>query len=225
MFEKTLQDMVKDIRSQSQSKPALERYVSGELQKIKGELKKADSSIKSNAVAKLTYLKMLGYDTSWAAFHIIEVMSIQRFRFKRIGYLAAAQLFPQNQELVLLCTNLLKKDLHSKHTFAVGTAVNCVANIMDRDLARGLLDDIVSMMTSSKPYIRKKAVLVMYKTFEKYPNALLVAFGNVKKKLLDEDISVVSCAVNVVCELSRKRPQNYISLVPVFFYPFAECAE
>ena len=81
MFEKTLQDMVKDIRSQSQSKPALERYVSGELQKIKGELKKADSSIKSNAVAKLTYLKMLGYDTSWAAFHIIEVMSIQRFRW------------------------------------------------------------------------------------------------------------------------------------------------
>ena len=59
MFEKTLQDMVKDIRSQSQSKPALERYVSGELQKIKGELKKADSSIKSNAVAKLTYLKIV----------------------------------------------------------------------------------------------------------------------------------------------------------------------
>ena len=106
---------------------------------------------------------MLGYDTSWAAFHIIEVMSIQRFKYKRVGYLAAAQVFPQNTDLILLCTNLLKKDLHSKHTFAVGTVVNCVANIMDFDLARDLLDDLTSVMTSSKPYLRKKAVLVYIK--------------------------------------------------------------
>lgn len=128
-------------------------------------------------------IKMLGFDTSWAAFHIIEVMSIQRFKYKRVGYLAATQTFPQNQELVLLCTNLLKKDLHSKHSFAIGTAVNCVANIMDRDLARDLLDDLVSMMTSSQVYVRKKAVLVMYKAFEKYPQGLRLVFANLKKKL------------------------------------------
>ena len=73
--------------------------------------------------------KNAGYDTSWAAFHIIEVMSIQRFKYKRVGYLAAAQVFPQNTDLILLY-KFTKKDLHSKHTFAVGTVVNCVANIM-----------------------------------------------------------------------------------------------
>ena len=36
-------------------------------------------AVKANAVAKLTYLQMLGYDISWAGFNIIEViMSVKR---------------------------------------------------------------------------------------------------------------------------------------------------
>jgi hypothetical protein len=30
-------------------------------------------------------------------------------------------------------------------------------------------------------------------------------------------VSVVSCAVNVVCELARKNPANFLSLAPIFF--------
>ena len=29
--------------------------------------------------------------------------------------------------------------------------------------------------------------------------------------------SAVSCAVNVICELARKNPQNYLALAPLFF--------
>ena len=42
-------------------------------------------------VRKLTYLQMIGYNISWAAFSIVEVMSQTRFAHKRIGYLAANQ--------------------------------------------------------------------------------------------------------------------------------------
>ena len=35
-------------------------------------------------------LHMLGYDMSWAAFNVIEVMSSESFFAKRIGYLAAS---------------------------------------------------------------------------------------------------------------------------------------
>jgi len=41
--------------------------------------------VKAIAVLKLTYLQMLGYDMSWAAFHIVEVIPPgfggERFRF------------------------------------------------------------------------------------------------------------------------------------------------
>ena len=108
MFEKKLQDLVKDIRSFQQNKSALDGIISAELQNIKVELKQKDNRVKSNAVGKLTYLNMLGYDISWAAFHVIEVMSIHRFKYKRIGYLAATHIFPQNQELVLLQNKVWK---------------------------------------------------------------------------------------------------------------------
>lgn len=42
-------------------------------------------------------------------------------------------------------------------------------------------------MTSSKPYLRKKAVLIMYKVFLKFPEALRPAFPRLKEKLEDPD--------------------------------------
>ena len=75
----------------------------------------------------------------------------------------------------------------------------------------------LSQMTSSKAYIRKKAVLLMYKIFLKYPDALRPAFPRLKEKLEDPDPGVQAAAVNVICELARKNPQNYLSLAPTFF--------
>ena len=38
-----------------------------------------------------------------------------------------------------------------------------------------------------------------------------------KEKLEDPDPGVQSAAVNVICELARKNPKNYLSLAPTFF--------
>ncbi|KAK2086936.1 hypothetical protein P7K49_032843 [Saguinus oedipus] len=42
-------------------------------------------------------------------------------------------------------------------------------------------------MSHTKPYIRKKAVLIMYKLFLKYPESLRPAFPRLKEKLEDPD--------------------------------------
>ena len=216
MFEKSLADMVKGLRA-AKASDDLGKYVSDTMAEIKKELRSSEASTKTIAVSKLTYLNMMGYDTTWAAFNIVEVMSLSRFAFKRKGYLAAAQCFTSNTDLVLLCTNLLQKELQSKNPYAIGLAVNCLANIANKDLARVLLNDLIVMMTSSRVYIRKKAVLVMYKLFMVYPQGLRTAYPALKRKLQDEDPSVVSCAVNVVCELACKRPKNYLNLAPALF--------
>ena len=39
---------------------------------------------------------MIGYNVSWAAFSIVEVMSQIRFAHKRVGYLAANQVTHAN---------------------------------------------------------------------------------------------------------------------------------
>ncbi len=85
-------------------------------------------------------MQMLGYDISWAAFNvcgedecpllfsltlfylhflfhhqIVEVMSSKKFAHKRIGYLAACQAFNKNTDVLMLTTNLIKKDLASQN--------------------------------------------------------------------------------------------------------------
>jgi AP-3 complex subunit delta len=105
----------------------------------------------------------------------------------------------------------------SKNQYEAGLAINCLGSICTPDLARDLAPDLVSMLTSSRPYIRKRAVLVLYKIFLKFPEALRPAFPRLKEKLEDADPAVVCAAVNVICELARKNPANYIPLAPTLF--------
>ena len=216
MFEKTLSDLVKGLRS---NKRRESEFVAKCIAEIKDELSGKDKSqqVKANAVLKLTYLQMLGHDMSWASFHIVEVMSFPSFAHKRLGYLGASVSFNDETEVVLLCTNMFKKDFSSANPYEVGLAINCLANICTNDLARDLVADVVTLMNSNRAYVRKKSVLVMYKIFLKFPDALRPSFPKLKEKLEDRDTSAVSCAVNVICELARKNPQNYLALAPLFF--------
>lgn len=214
LFDKNLNDLVRGIRN---NKADEAKYIAQCLEEIKQELRQQPLSVKTNAVAKLTYLQMLGYDISWAGFNIIEVMSSPKFTEKRIGYLAAAQSFHPDTDVLMLTTNMIRKDLNATNMYDAGLALSALACFISPDLARDLSGDIMGLLTSTKPYLRKKAVLILYKVFLRYPDALRPAFPRLREKLEDPDPGVQSAAVNVICELARKNPKNYLSLAPTFF--------
>jgi AP-3 complex subunit delta len=107
--------------------------------------------------------------------------------------------------------------------------IDGLAHIATPGLAMDLFSDLLPILNHSKPLVRKKAVLVMYKIFLQYPDALRVAFPRLREKLDDADIcippsydktdraAVVSATVNVICELARKNPKNYLPLAPQLF--------
>ncbi|XP_069127630.1 AP-3 complex subunit delta-1-like [Argopecten irradians] len=214
VLDKNLQDLVRGIRNHKDTES---KYIAECLDEIKQELRTENMAVKANAVNKLTYLQMCGYDISWSAFNIIEVMSSTKFTFKRIGYLAAGQSFHEGTDVLMLTTNMIRKDLISSNMYDAGVALNGLACFVSADLARDLANDLMTLMTSTKPYLRKKAVLIMYKVFLQFPEALRPAFPRLKEKLEDPDPGVQSAAVNVICELARKNPKNYLSLAPLFF--------
>lgn len=214
MFDKNLKDLVRGIRNNKENEA---KYISQCIDEIKEELRQENMSVKANAVAKLAYLQMLGYDISWAAFNIIEVMSSTKFTFKRVGYLAASQSFHEGTDVLMLTTNMIRKDLNSQNMYDSGTAMSGLACFVTPDLSRDLANDVMTLLSSTKPYLRKKAVLLMYKIFLRFPDALRPAFPRLKEKLEDPDPGVQSAAVNVICELARKNPKNYLSQAPVFF--------
>lgn len=225
IFNKSLSTMVKGIRGHKDKGQA--DYIAKCLAEIKVELQQSYGDVKANALKKLVYLHMSGYDMGWAAFHVIEVMSQSWFGDKRVGYLAANVSFTQSTDVVLLTTHLFRKAFTGGTSsgtlqtdtmqFETGAALNCLANIVTAGLAQDLLSDLYGMMNSSRPYIRKKATLVLLSIFKQWPKALRLSFDRLKERLADENQGVVSAAVYVICELSAKNPHNYLSLAPQFF--------
>lgn len=101
--------------------------------------------------------------------------------------------------------------------------------------------EVTHLTAHPQPYLRKKAVLVLFKMFVRYPEGnatptcqfyctidrllcvvllllgLRLTFHKLQKCMDDPNSAVVSCAVNVITELSDKNPKNYLSLAPSFF--------
>ena len=211
MFAVDLQTLVRGIRANKGNET---KYISEQLQAIKEELRTGSLQKKAVAVQKLTYLQMFGYDISWASFSVIEVMASPRFSDKRVAYLAASQSFTEATDVLMLTTNLIKKDFSARNMYETGLALNCLANICTPGLGKDLAADVLTLLASSKPYVRKRAVLALYKVFVQFPESLRPSYPRLKERLGDEDDAVKSAAVVVICELARKNPGNFITLSP-----------
>ncbi|KAK6462223.1 adaptin N terminal region-domain-containing protein [Scheffersomyces coipomensis] len=217
-FEKSLSDLIKGIRSHSKESPeSLSSFLDVAIQECKNELTTTDLETKAMAVLKLSYLEMYGFDMSWCNFQILEVMSSSKFQQKRIGYLAAIQSFKNEQDLLILTTNQFKKDLNSHNHVEIGLALSGIATIVTPNLSKDINDDVIMKLNHSKPYIRKKAILAMYKIFLQFPESLRANFNRIIEKLDDTDVSVVSATLNVICEISKKNPNIFINYLPKFF--------
>lgn len=110
MFEKSATDLIRGIRANSANES---QYIDGCISEIKQELQKDSLSKKAVAISKLCVLHVLGYNMQWASFYIVEIMASPVWEIKRIGYHAAHLCFNHQTDLLMLCTNLIKKDLNS----------------------------------------------------------------------------------------------------------------
>ncbi|OAX84322.1 hypothetical protein ACJ72_01320 [Emergomyces africanus] len=162
---------------------------------------------------------MFGYDMSWAAFHVLEVMSSAKYPQKRVGYLGAVQSFRPDTEVLMLATNLLKKDMVSPIVPTMSLPLLTLPHIISPSLALSLLTDVLPRLSHSHPAIRKKAVVNLYRLSLVYPEAFRIAWPKIKERLMDdqEDSSVTAAVINVVCELGWRRPQDFLPLAPRLF--------
>ncbi|KAF8488683.1 adaptin N terminal region-domain-containing protein [Gautieria morchelliformis] len=214
MWERTLQDLIRGLRANKKDEP---KFIAQAIDEIRREVRSKDMDLKAAAVLKLTYLDMMGYNMAWASFHVVEVMSSAKFHLKSVGYLAAVQSFSTDTDVLMLTTNLLKKDLSSNPS-DVAVSLNGLAHIASPDLARDLSYDLVSMLNHSRSHIRKRAVLALYNVFVRYPDALQHSFPRLREKLEDSDPGVVAATVNVLCELALRNPTDYLPLAPQLFH-------
>ncbi|KAJ2964536.1 hypothetical protein NQ176_g10783 [Zarea fungicola] len=175
--------------------------------------------VKATALLKLIYLEMVGHDMSWASFHVLEVMSSPKYAQKRVGYLGAVQSFRADTEVLMLATNLLKKDLSATAPTVMSLPIAALPHVITPSLALSTLVDLLPRLNHSHANVRKKTLVTLYRLALVYPEALRAGWPRIKERLMDteEDPSVTAAIVNVVCELGWRRPHDFLPLAPRLF--------
>ncbi|KAK7398903.1 hypothetical protein VNO78_10077 [Psophocarpus tetragonolobus] len=215
LFQRTVEDLIKGMRLQLVGESS---FISKATEEIRREIKSTDQHTKSTALQKLSYLSAVhGVDMSWASFHVVEVMSSSRFAHKRIGYHAAAHSFNDDTPVLLLITNQLRKDLSSSNHFEVSLALDLLSRIATLDLARDLTPEVFQLLSTARVFVRKKAIAVLFRLFDKFPDSVRVCFKRLVENLESSDPQVVTAVVGVFCQLSASDPSSYLPLAPEFF--------
>jgi AP-3 complex subunit delta len=216
MFEKSLVDLIRGLRSHKGSETA---YIESALRECRTEIRSQDMDVKATALLKLVYLEMFGYDMTWAAFNVLEVMASAKPLQKRVGYLAAVQTFGPETEVLMLAENLLKKDLSSPSIPVLGLPLTTIPHIVTAELALSILTELLPRVSHSQPNVRKKTVVALYRLALVYPETLKVSWPKIKERLMDESesSSVTAAAVNVICELGWRNPRDFLALAPRLF--------
>ncbi|KAK5993180.1 AP-3 complex subunit delta [Cladobotryum mycophilum] len=216
MFEKSLYDLIRGLRNHKGNE---KEYIQKSLKECRAEVRSQDMDLKATALLKLIYLEMVGHDMSWASFHVLEVMSSPKYHQKRVGYLGAVQSFRQDTEVLMLATNLLKKDLAATAPTVISLPIATLPHIITPSLALSTLSDLLPRLNHSHSNIRKKTLVTLYRLALVYPETLRAAWPKIKDRLMDpnEDPSVTAAIVNVVCELGWRRPHDFLPLAPRLF--------
>ncbi|KAI1818049.1 adaptin N terminal region-domain-containing protein [Poronia punctata] len=215
-FEKSISDLIRGLRSHKGNE---KEYIQNCLKECRSEIRSQDLDLKATALLKLIYLEMFGHDMSWASFNVLEVMASPKYHQKRVGYLGAIQSFRPDTEVLMLATNLLKKDLTAPSTTTISLPIVTLPHVITPSLALSVLQDLLPRLSHTNPAIRKKTVVTLYRLALVYPETLRAAWPKIKERLMDraEDSSVTAAIINVICELGWRRPQDFLSLAPRLF--------
>ncbi|KAL7671880.1 hypothetical protein ACOME3_006782 [Neoechinorhynchus agilis] len=163
---------------------------------------------------------MLGYDVSFGAFSSIQLLSSSSIEHKRCAYLSLSKIFsvslaPSIGELLVLTTNSIKKDLNSGNQFICGFALQALGTILNSELAQSLTTDVINLLSSSKPILRKKAVVLLRKLLTLNPSATADALPRlIDRLMMDNDVGVQTAIITVLCELSVDNGQFLTPLIP-----------
>ena len=192
-------------------------YIQNRMKKIEQDLASRNLDVRMDAVQELLFMGLISPQLTWADFSVLDVMTSDNFSAKRIAYTAASQLWNSNSDVVLMATNRIQKDLTSSKPLIASIVLSSIPPYLSPVLAQYVSGDVIKLMTSSKLYVKLKAIMCFYSVCLHYPDALKAGFPTLRSLLDDSDSSVVMSVLNVLFELCMTNPSNMIQMIPKLF--------
>lgn len=189
-------------------------FVQGVFSDLQFFMKNGTDEDKAIMIPQIILLNILGYDTSFADFMILDVMSSEDYSLKRICYTAAGFIWSPTSEVVMMATNRIHKDLTNLDSIISSSVMNGLASYLSPSISQYIANDIIGLMSSSKPQTRQRAACTFYTICIHYPDALPAGISVLSNLLKDPDASVQFTCLSVIFEFCKLNPSNFLKLIP-----------
>ena len=200
-----LRELIRSIRA---CKTAAEEraVIARECALIRTAFKEDDNQFRHRNVAKLLFIHMMGYPTHFGQMECLKLIASSKFPEKRVGYLGLTQLLDENTEVLMLVTNSIKNDMSSDNQYVTGLALCALGNIGSNEMCRALAREVEQMMTSSNPYLRKKAALCAMRIIRKVDEIEDKFNGKIGNLLEDRNHGVLLAGCSLLTALLEVNP-------------------
>lgn len=200
-----LRDLIKAVRA---CKTAAEErvVVANESAEIRESFKDETYKCRHRSVAKLLFIQMMGYPTQFGQVECLKLIASNNYTEKRVGYLGLAQLLNEQDDVLLMVTNIMQIDMNSSNNQISGMGITAMANVATTEMCRDLCKDVCKLMNHSNSYIRKKAALAGVRIARKCPDLAEDLSGEVPRLIEDRSHVVVMNGVNLLLEILKNSP-------------------
>jgi AP-1 complex subunit gamma-1 len=206
-----LRELIKAVRA---CKTAEEErtVIARETAAIRTSIKEEDNLARPRNVAKLLYINMLGYSTLFGQMECLKLIASPLYSDKRIGYLGLMVLLDENQEVLMLVTNSLKNDLQHVNQYVVGLALCALGDIGSAEICRDCAPEVEKLLSSSNPYLRKKAALAAVRIIRKVPDLAENFVPKLRSLLTDRNHGALLAVVTLMTQLCESFPAHIETL-------------
>ncbi|KAM7538001.1 hypothetical protein Aperf_G00000061747 [Anoplocephala perfoliata] len=212
---------ISDIRN-CKSKEAEIKRINKELANIRSKFKgdkMLDGYHKKKYVCKLLFIFLLGHDIDFGYTEAVNLLCSNRYTEKQIGYLFISVLLNDTHPLMNLVISRIRDDMLSRNSAFINLALQCVANIGNREMAEQFGSEIPKLLVSSETSdsIKQNAALCLLRLLRVAPDQMtdLEWISRAIHLLNDPHLGVVTSAVSLIEELIKRNPEECKSCVPL----------
>ena len=178
---------------------------SAEIRNLK---KETAQKLAVRSMTKCMAMSLLGYQTEFIHMTCIKLLASQNFTQKRLAYLGICMLLDEKSEILLLTSNIIKKDLTSNNKYVVAAALNTIGEIGTPDMCRDTCPEIIKCLNSTNPYIKKKAALALSKVVRSCPELIETVQNNLGTIFEDKNHGVLLSGLALVEQVFKAEPKS-----------------
>ena len=177
---------------------------SAEIRNLK---KETAQKLAVRSMTKCMAMSLLGYQTEFIHMTCISLLASQNFTQKRLAYLGICMLLDEKSDILLLSSNIIKKDLSSNNKYIVAAALTTIGEIGTPDMCRDTCPEIIKCLNSTNPYIKKKAALALSKVVRSCPELIETVEQNLGTIFEDKNHGVLLSGLALVEQVFKAEPK------------------